>query len=287
MLHQLVFTKASGAGNDFVVIDNMQGLYRHDWSRTAVAFCSRHFGIGADGLLVLEPSGHTDFTMLYFNADGSYGGMCGNGGRCAARFAYQRGYARETMTFTAINHAYRARIIGNEVQLVMKDPVQFRDDILVGREPLLSGVHFLDTGSPHVVIFRNEIEQADVEGLGRSLRHAPEFSPEGANVNVVALRDHGLELRTYERGVERETLACGTGSVASAITAARIAGYTSPVHVHVRSGEILRVSFRRDGDRFTDVCLEGSARMLFDGACLYDDESGALVAPGAGQPSHA
>ena len=275
------FTKASGAGNDFVLINNVSGEIRADYPRLARAACDRHFGVGGDGLLVLERSTRADFAMLYYNADGSYGGMCGNGGRCIARFAFMEGIAGPRQRFEALDHVYEAEVGENSVRLHMKDPVDFKTGLSFAASGEGKNGSFIDTGSPHVVIFETDPWKVDVMKLGRAIRNDPMFLPGGTNVNFVRTGDGStIEIRTYERGVESETLACGTGSVASALVGSEIHGLTSPVTVSVRSGESLRVHFRKEERRWTDVFLEGTAHILFRGTFLYDrDQSVIRLAP--------
>jgi diaminopimelate epimerase len=269
------FTKASGAGNDFVLVDNLAGDLRVDFSRLALAACDRHFGIGGDGLLVLEKSMRADFTMHYFNADGSSGGMCGNGGRCIARFAQMEGIAGKTQRFEALDHIYDAEVGERTVRLHMKDPVDLRPGLSFSAGGMKMKGTFIDTGARHTVIPAEALENLDVMRIGSAIRHDPQFSPAGTNVNFIRIRNGStVELRTYERGVESETLACGTGSVASALVGSYLHALNSPVTVSVRSGESLIVHFRKSANTWTDVILEGSAHMLFKGTMLYrEDES--------------
>jgi len=278
MHHVIEFTKASGAGNDFVLIDNMDDRLQLDKAKLAQVLCSRRFGIGADGLLLLEPSAKADFFMRYYNADGSYGGMCGNGGRCVSRYAYLHEIAQSPMTFVALDHVYHAVVIGNEVKLKMKNPVDYRASLDIPlKDKVLSG-SFINTGSPHVAIFDERIEDFDVEGIGKEIRHNTLFSPDGTNVNVVrALSSGAIEIRTYERGVECETLACGTGAVASAIVSAYEKQLSSPVHVKVRSGEELLVHFEMVNGNAEEVYLQGSAHFVFKGRVVFDSGSNSLV----------
>ncbi len=278
MKHALRFTKASGAGNDFVLLDNRNGSLPDDQSALARALCSRPFGIGGDGLLILEKSGRADFAMKYYNADGSYGGMCGNGGRCIARYAHRKGIVGKTMAFEALGHVYRAECLDEEVRLAMKDPGPLEPQVrLSGIGSGIVGT-LVDTGAPHYVILVDDLDATDVTNLGRSIRHHPRFQPAGTNVNFVKQEGAGAFLmRTYERGVEAETLACGTGSVAVACVAMTILGSTSPVIVRARSGERLIVSLdMEDGRPFRPV-LQGSAHLLFEGTLLYDDSSGTIA----------
>ena len=278
MRHVIEFTKASGAGNDFVLIDNMDERLGLDKAQLAQALCSRRFGVGADGLLLLEPSTQGDFFMRYYNADGSYGGMCGNGGRCVARYAYVHSIAKSPMRFVALDHTYQAEIIGGLVRLKMKDSSDYRQRISIDVDNQVYAGSFLNTGSPHTILFVKDLEGVDVERIGQQIRQHSLFSPEGTNVNFVRIGTaNSIDIRTYERGVEAETLACGTGSVASALVAAFEHGLKSPVRVRVRSGEDLHVYFEIRGQTASEVYLEGSARFLFTGTTVYDSETGLLI----------
>ena len=278
MISTIPFTKMSGAGNDFVVINNMSGALQLDKSRLAASLCDRHFGVGADGLLILEPSVKADFTMMYHNADGSYGGMCGNGGRCVARYAHAAGIADAHQRFEALDTLYLAEVMGGSVKLRMKGVNSLDQNVLVqiGSDQLAGS--FVDTGSPHFVTECSDLDEVDVTGLGVAIRRQKSFDPTGCNVNFVSMRKNGeLSVRTYERGVEAETLACGTGSVASAIVFARQYGLGSPVTLNVLSGEQLHVYFQRKGNEFTDIWLEGSAHIHFSGFLQYDTDRNAII----------
>jgi diaminopimelate epimerase len=266
---KLKFTKMTGAGNDFVVLDNRNGDVK-DGPGLARRLCDRHFGIGADGLLLVETSSKADFRMMYYNADGSYGGMCGNGGRCAARFAVINSIAGEQQEFEALDWTYAAVVAKSSVALRMKDPSGLRTIVLPTSRGTFKG-RFVDTGSPHVVLsvrdLGSEMATLDVEGLGREIRHHREFQPQGTNVNFVQVTGKSsLALRTYERGVEAETLACGTGSIAAAIACWADDLVQSPVTVKVRSGSELVVEFKtRGGKEAADVVLRGPADVVFEG----------------------
>ena len=270
---QILFTKASGAGNDFVLINNFKGTYRLDFARLALAVCDRHFGIGADGLLVLERSTKADFLMRYYNADGSWGGMCGNGGRCIARFARKEGIAGAKQHFEALDHIYDAEVGESSVRLHMKDAARFRVETVAQTYGLKGASYFVDTGAPHAVVLEEALEVLDVHDLGRRIRIDPAFAPEGTNVNFIRRKDeHAIEARTYERGVEAETLACGTGSVASALVASEHFQMVSPVHVLVKSGEELLVHFRGQAGLWKDIYLEGSAHLVFSGTLVFQTD---------------
>ena len=269
---ELAFTKLSGAGNDFVALDDRDGrLGDIDRGALAKTLCDRHRGIGADGILILAPSTLADVKMLYYNADGSFGGMCGNGGRCTAAYARILGVPGDELTIEALDFIYRAQFTAHGVRLHMKDPVNIVRGIRVQANGGTHTVHAINTGSPHIVQFVSDLDRVDVERLGRTLREHERFAPEGTNVNFVQTLDMSvLSMRTYERGVEAETLACGTGSVASAVVAHLEYGLRPPIRVLTRSGESLRVEFNVHGSRIAQVTLEGSAVSVFSGTTLYD-----------------
>ncbi len=279
---KIPFIKFSAAGNDFILIDNRMRRYDFAWPALAQKYCLRRLGIGADGLIILEQSDKTDFSMLYFNADGSFGGMCGNGGRCAADYVMNES-GKNTVSFYALDHLYRAERETDRVRLTMKVPSSLRLDIplhvlgynLVG--------YYVNTGSPHVVIYTDSIPEAvhhhiaseGILKLGRAIRHDPAFQPEGTNVNFLTVPGDGtIVMRTYERGVEDETLACGTGAVACSVISAVVKKLPSPIKVKTSSGEILTVSFSRNKNNFTDVSLEGSVTKVFSGELDPDQKGG-------------
>jgi diaminopimelate epimerase len=266
------FLKMSGAGNDFVVIDNRAGVVPEPATRFAARVCARQAAVSADGLLLLERSARKDFRMRYFNTDGSEAEMCGNGGRCIARFATLVGAAGPDMQFENLAGDFHAALTGDgRVRLDMTEPHSERLGLRVetSRGPL--DVHSLNTGVPHVVLPWDDLESAPVRELGRELRNHAAFAPQGTNVNFVrATGPSAITVRTYERGVEDETLACGTGSVASAILMARLGRVTPPVAVSVRSGSILEVHFAITGEQATGVALEGGAVVLFEGDLLLE-----------------
>ncbi len=268
----LHFAKAEGAGNDFVLLNNLSGDMKLDQGQLARTLCAKHMGIGADGLIVLEKSTRADVRMMYYNADGSYGGMCGNGGRCAAAFAHALRVVGSTMTIEALDFVYKAEMLtSGRVRLHMKNPTKLR----TAREVTLQGqpieVHTVDTGAPHVILFVDDLRNEEVEKKGRALRYHEAFAPEGTNVNFVKKTGASeVAVRTYERGVEAETLACGTGSVASAIIASVMHGVVPPVSVRVESGQTLNVEFSQRGQEYTNVTLEGTANILFQGNVLID-----------------
>jgi diaminopimelate epimerase len=261
------FLKMSGAGNDFVVIDNRAGIVPEPATTFAARVCARRAAVGADGLLLLEKSARKDFRMRYFNTDGSEAEMCANGARCIARFAALVGAAGRSMEFENLAGDFRAALTEeSRVRLEMTEPHSMRLALEVEARGRRLTVHSLNTGVPHIVVPWEELENAPVPDLGRTLRYHDAFAPKGTNVNFVCVTGpQSLQVRTYERGVEDETLACGTGSVASAILMARLGHVQSPVSITVRSGSVLTVHFELNGDAARNVTLEGPAVVLFEG----------------------
>ena len=263
----------SGAGNDFVVVDNRSGIIK-DPNNFSIKVCERRFGIGADGVLLLENSKNADFAMKYYNADGSNAGMCGNGGRCLSKFAYDNGAVKtEVFTFEGFGHIYTAkRINPDEYQLKMKNPLNIKNDqkIEISNGSLLA--NYINTGTDHCVLFiednpsLKQLTSQVVQEVGREIRYHDAYKPIGTNVNFVERSGaNHIKIRTYERGVEAETLACGTGSVASAILGSERYRITSPIFVEVLSRETLEVMFTRNGSEIVDVFLKGSAVKTFSG----------------------
>ncbi len=262
---QITFSKMSGAGNDFIVIDNMRRSISLSESQIH-ALCARKTGIGADGLILVEPSEHLDFSMRYYNADGKPGSMCGNGGRCAAYFSWKTGMSGKTIAFEANGNRYDAWITGKEcAKLKMTPPGQFRDNFAANG----FSCHFIDTGSPHTIIYTEGLDTFDVHDSGKTVRNNSLLFPEGTNVNFLEVTGQdSLSLRTFERGVEAETLACGTGAVAAALVSYRLGKLSSTcVRVTVRSGDILEVCF---SDDMQEVYLSGPVKEVYTGAVKID-----------------
>jgi diaminopimelate epimerase len=260
------FYKMSGSGNDFVLLDNRKAELPPELGPLVRRICHRRNGIGADGVLVIERSDKSDFRMWYLNSDGGEASFCGNGGRCAAWFAHSIGAAGKSMTFEAGDGLHQAEVNGHSVKLQMREPRGFDLRFLLELEGRGYSASFADTGVPHVVIPVAELEDFPVAEVGRQIRHHQRFQPEGANANFVEIADrHHLKIRTFERGVEDETLACGTGSTAAAVIAARLGLADPPVECLTRGGEILTIHFRREGESVSDVFLEGSVQMVFRG----------------------
>jgi len=265
-MHAIPFTKMNGTGNDFILINNMSGAYDMVKDPAFVrAVCRRMVSLGADGLICVEPSTRCDFAWRFFNADGSEAEMCGNGARCAARFAVEKGIAGPDLAFETRAGVIRAQVAGSRVRVGLSAPGGFESIRLSvdGRE---LEVHCLNTGVPHAVLFVDDLENAPVETLGRTVRYHERFAPRGTNVNFVSQPgDNMLHIRTYERGVEAETLACGTGSVASALIAAALGRVVPPAVLQTRGGEQLQVDAESACPPFGRVYLEGGTRKVCDG----------------------
>ena len=263
----LRFTKMNGAGNDFVLIDNRLGDVHLDRSQIA-RLCDRHRGIGADGILLLEKaSNRADFRMRYFNADGGEAEMCGNGARCFARFANKVAGGEGRISFETPAGVISAALIGDLVTLQMTEPTDLRLNVKLTVASENRIVHFINSGVPHVVIPVSRIDDADVRREGAAIRYHEIFSPKGANVNFIEKRGPTkIAVRTYERGVEDETLACGTGVVASALVFAAMEDVSGPIGVLVRGGDELQVGFEKIDNQFRNVTLTGPAEFVFEGA---------------------
>jgi diaminopimelate epimerase len=262
----LRFTKMNGAGNDFVMIDNRAGDVRLQ-PEQIVRICDRHRGVGADGILLLEKgSNGADFRMRYYNRDGGEAEMCGNGARCFARFAKKVAGAPERISFQTPAGLIGARLHGDLVTLNMSDPTDLRLNLRLQIDGEDAVVHYINSGVPHVVVPVARLDVVHVFTQGAAIRGHKKFSPQGANVNFIEKRGaQKILVRTYERGVEYETLACGTGVVASALIFAVTEKVDGPVSVTVRSGSELSVDFKRAGNQFRNVTLTGPAEFAFEG----------------------
>ena len=263
----LQFNKMNGAGNDFVLIDNRDGKIKLTREQV-VHICHRQRGVGADGLMLLIPcaSGKADWAWQFFNNDGSDADMCGNGARCVARYIQKLTGINGGTSFETGAGVIGATFHGDRVTVNLTDPKGLRLGEAVALKSGPSTIHSYNTGVPHAVLFVEDADLAMVQQLGTEIRHHAHFAPKGTNVNFVQRKEANLiRVRTYERGVENETLACGTGVTASALIAARLHGLTSPVKVQVQGGDLLEVSFKAEGDNFTAVHLNGPADFTFEG----------------------
>ena len=263
----LRFTKMNGAGNDFILFDNRSGGIELDRNQIA-QLCDRHRGIGADGILLLErPTNRADFRMRYFNADGGEAEMCGNGARCFARFANKVGGQKAKISFETPAGVISAELKGDLVTLRMTEPADLRLKMHLPMASENKTVHFINSGVPHVVIPVAKIDDADVRREGAAIRYHKMFSPNGTNVNFIEKRGpNKIAIRTYERGVEDETLACGTGIVASALIFAATERSGGPITVLAHGGDELEVGFEKVEGGFRNVTLTGPAEFVFEGA---------------------
>ena len=257
-MKRIKFTKMVASGNDFVVLDkqpagNLCALTR--------ALCDRKFGVGADGLLLISKVKNADFRMRIINADGSEAEMCGNGARCAALFSGKK--KAKMLTLAGL---INTRVYASQVKIQLTDPKAIKLDIPLKVNGRLIKVNFINTGVPHIVVFVDALDRMDVDSIGRLIRWHIKFAPAGTNVNFVEVQENNLiRVRTYERGVEGETLACGTGSTASALIFALKNNLKYMVKVKTQSGDVLKIYFNKEEAKFKDVWLEGSARIVYKG----------------------
>lgn len=266
MTRDIPFMKMQGAGNDFILIDNRDGLvpdaHKVPFVRRSAP---RALGIGADGVIFLENDPEFDLRWDFYNADGSPAEMCGNGARCMAAFAKRIGAAGDTMTFRSLAGPIQTAVLSeSRVRVRLTDaplPVQHTLDV----DGTSHAVYAINTGVPHAVLPVEDLEGVALQNLGAAIRYHPYFQPAGTNVNFIARTAEGIAIRTYERGVEGETLACGTGSVAAGIVAGDAYGLASPVAVRTRSGAVLGIRYRRGEGGVTEVDLEGPAELVYTG----------------------
>jgi diaminopimelate epimerase len=252
----IVFNKYQGTGNDFIIIDNRNQKIIPDDSTLINRLCDRRFGIGADGLILISASDQYDFEMKYYNSDGFESTMCGNGGRCSSAFAIKEKIAGDELSFKAVDGVHKAVSQHGIIRLQMND---------VNDPQIINGNYFINTGSPHCIKFLKDIDSIDVNSEGKIIRWSEDYAPAGTNVNFVEIIEKGIYVRTFERGVEEETLSCGTGVTASAI-ASVLAGQidSNTVSVETKGGN-LSVSFTINGEKIKDIWLSGPATFVFEG----------------------
>jgi len=262
----------SGSGNDFIIIDNRNNIVdESDLSNFIVNVCRRKMSVGADGVILVENTGNADFKWRFFNSDGSVAEMCGNGARCVARFAYLNNIAGSNMSFETLAGLVKAEVIEERVKVKMTDPFDLETDVTIELKNGLTSIYSINTGVPHVVMVKNSIDDIDIVKIGREIRYHDRFSPAGTNVNFVChIKDNTIAIRTYERGVEDETLACGTGAAASAIVMAHKMKLDAPLSVLTRSGEYLNIFFKEKEGQYYDIYLEGDARIIYKAQLLED-----------------
>jgi diaminopimelate epimerase len=271
------FYKMTGTGNDFVLIDNRKNLVNADRCQDFIRNICRHkLSVGADGVILIENDSEVDFRWRFFNSDASEAEMCGNGARCAARFAYLTGIVEKPrMAFRTMVGIIQAELLDKSVKVQMPAPHSLSTDLKLKAAGRTFNLDFINTGVPHAVCFMEDeaaLESADIRLWGQALRSHDHFQPAGTNVDFIWVQDDThLTVRTYERGVEGETLACGTGAIASALISALRNRVTSPAEVRTRSGESLKIFFQMNGEAsaagnapFKDVYLEGEARVAYE-----------------------
>ena len=264
------FWKMHGAGNDFILADDRARLFPLKDRKWIAHICSRHDGIGAEGLILIQPSKKASFRMRFFNPDGQEAEMCGNGARCAARLAHDLGIAGNKMTIQTNAGILKASLKGNEVRVAMPVPSEIRLNFIVRTAGRRIKCNFINTGVPHVVVETEHLDNLDVQTTGSMLRRHEIFAPKGTNVDFMLVTgNHALRLRTYERGVEAETPACGTGITACALVAALLKKARSPVRVTCGHGDTLTVDFKMRNRKFENVTLSGPAVTVFEGDVRY------------------
>ncbi len=255
-----------GAGNDFVLMDDRDLTFPVDDHDLIALLCHRRTGVGADGLLLIQPSKTADFRMRYFNADGGEIDMCGNGARCIARLAHDIGAAPASMSFDTMAGLIRAEMVGDQVRLQMTPPHDWRMGQTIEIDGVRYNYDFVNSGVEHVVIEVPDVDDVDLQSLGSAIRYHEDFAPRGTNVNVVTITGPSdIRIRTYERGVEAETLACGTGMVAAGLLAGRNRRVTSPVRLTCAGGDVLEIGYNLTDDSAADVTLLGPAVYVFRG----------------------
>lgn len=263
----LSFSKMVGAGNDFILVDNRSGVLKTKLKELANKLCQRQLSIGADGLILVEKCKIATVKMRIFNPDGSEAEMCGNGVRCLAKFSYDSKIVKKTkFTVETISGIIDITLKGDVVKAKLVDPKGLNRGIQLSLDDQIQKLSFINTGVPHAVQIVNSLKNVDVQTLGREIRYHDYFAPKGTNVNFVQIDGlNRISIRTYERGVEAETLACGTGSTAGALIAALTNHSKSPIEVKTKSGEILKIHFSRTNEQFYNVYLEGKIKKSFEG----------------------
>jgi diaminopimelate epimerase len=266
------FWKMHGAGNDFILVDDRRLTFPASDKAWLSGIAARRTGVGSEGIILIQPSASAHFTMRFFNPDGSEVDMCGNGARCVARLAHDIGAAPARMRFDTGAGVISAEIIGEQVRLGMTTPKDWRLNRTLDLPGGQRAYGFVNSGVPHVVMEMDVLDEADVAGMGAAVRYHKDFAPKGTNANFIAVTGpNALRIRTYERGVEAETLACGTGIVAAGLVAGRMGRVSAPVRITCASGDVLEVNYRLTADGAEDVTLLGPAAYVFTGVLEHRD----------------
>ena len=268
---KIPFMKLSGAGNDFVIIDNRESIIPYEDTDFVEKVCQRRMSVGADGVLLVEDAAGADFRMRYFNADGGEAETCGNGARCISKFAYINGIVPERMRFETNAGIYESEIIESNVKVRMGELTDIRLNFPLQLNDGVHNICFANSGVPHVIFFAEDLPGTDVVDLGSQTRYHDDFKPAGTNANFIHIQNaQAIDIRTYERGVEDETLACGTGSIAAAVVSAMLGKVVSPVTLTAASGSVLKIHFTLENGEAKDVHLEGDARIICAGELTED-----------------
>ncbi len=280
---EIPFTKIEGAQNDFIVIDNRARWFPRASMKLFASFvCHRRKGIGADGVIFIEPHAQLDFTMLFFNPDGSDGSMCGNGGRCAILFAHHRKFASGSVRFEVLGQTYVGEMTEEFIRIYFPEPRKLKFSFKLKVFDQLVTTHYAHVGAPHALIFIEDIEkprvlfldELNIDSWGKAVRRHFDFQPEGVNANFLSIDNENIvHVRTFEKGVEAETEACGTGTVASALIAHVIKKLSSPIIVETHGGDRMRIGFEIENQHVKNIYLEGPAREVFNGVVVYDEDS--------------
>ncbi len=273
-MRKMKFWKMAGAGNDFIVIDVRGRPFRAEKGFIR-KICTRRLSVGADGVILLDESKIADFRVHFYNSDGSVSRFCGNGSRCAARYAFLNGIAAKALSFEGDDGTHSAVVRGGRVRVSVIDAkkVIIPEVVTTGDESWHGGL--IDTGVPHFVVERSDIEHIDMDMFGKTIRYHARFRPAGINVDCIRYEDDGsITIRTYERGIEGETLSCGSGCVAATVYAAILKSARSPLSLHTRSQIDLQVFFKKSDGKVYDLFLEGDARILFRGEINSESVSG-------------
>ena len=269
---EIPFWKMHGAGNDFVLVDDRQAEFPSHDREWMAGVSQRRTGVGCEGIILIQPSRTSDFRMRFFNPDGGEVEMCGNGARCVARLAHEIGAAPASMTIETVAGQLTAEITGERVRLTMTPPKDWRLNRTLAMPEGLLAYGFVNSGVPHAVVRVENLDAVNVAAIGAVIRRHADFAPAGTNANFIAVSDaHNLRIRTYERGVEAETLACGTGMVAAALVAGRMGWVHSPVTLNCASGDQLEVTYSLRGETPEQITLLGPAEHVFKGVLTYPD----------------
>lgn len=265
------FWKMHGAGNDFILVDDRENTFpvqNHDFIKS---IATPKYGIGSDGIILIQPSDTADFRMRFYNPDGNEVEMCGNGARFVSRLAHELGVAPESMRFDTVAGVIKAEVLDETtVRLTMTEPEDLQLNAELPLQNQTLPYHFVNSGVPHVVIEMDDLDNVDIQSLGAAVRYADTFQPDGTNVNFIEITGpDSLKVRTYERGVEGETLACGTGMVACGLIAGSLGKVSTPVKITCASGDVLEVNYRPTDEDMEDVTLTGPAVHVFQGTIPF------------------